>query len=249
MQLGKPQGGRAWDPGGVWGWPLANHLAAVAPNMAEGPTLCHVSCMMPLSARISMSRWASPSLSTMLPNNTLRPASCRAGVECHWHLRPWSPEREGGCHTGTTAKPTYPEREPIGVLPRQRRDDTVETLSVPGLENQPLTFPSSGADMAGAVSPSQQPPVQLMSRTTQRGSQPLPRPSPVALGSRLTSEPISPVAAAPVREGRPPPRVQSQTLWLWLSPDARVRQVPGRDGLNGLIQEPGHLLGQGTLTC
>ena len=33
-----------------------------------GPTLCHVSCTMPaLSARISMSRWASPSLSTMLP--------------------------------------------------------------------------------------------------------------------------------------------------------------------------------------
>ena len=69
VQLGKPQGGRG--PGTRWGVGVAPGqlpAAAVVPNMAEWPTLCHVSCMMPaLSARISMSRWASPSLSTMLP--------------------------------------------------------------------------------------------------------------------------------------------------------------------------------------
>ena len=69
VQLDNPQGGRG--PGttlGVGVAPGQLPAAAVAPNVAGGPTLCHVSCTMPaLSARISMSRWASPSLSTMLP--------------------------------------------------------------------------------------------------------------------------------------------------------------------------------------
>ena len=63
-----PREAGAQGPGGVWGWPLANCPQPQRHQTWGGPTLCHVSCTMPaLSARISMSRWASPSLSTMLP--------------------------------------------------------------------------------------------------------------------------------------------------------------------------------------
>lgn len=54
------RGGRGPRPG--------NHCHSLAPGVGGGPTLCHVSWTTPaFSDRISMSRWASPSLNTMLP--------------------------------------------------------------------------------------------------------------------------------------------------------------------------------------
>lgn len=101
-------------------------------------------------------------------------------------------------HTGTTAKPRIPRNgSQLGSCPDSAEMvPSRETLSVPGLEETTPDLSIIRSRHGKVHSP--QPTAQSSSGSHHpERLTALPRPSPVALGSRLTSEPISPMAAAP----------------------------------------------------
>lgn len=126
---------------------------------------------------------------------------------------------EGGRHTQVQQpNPAYPGAGAGWGLPTDSTEKVPsrETLSVPGLEEITPDLFTIRADVGKAHSP------QLTAWSSSGSHNPerltsLPRPSPMALGSRLTSEFISPMAAAPHWGGGGHlPRVPVQTLYLQL---------------------------------